>query len=124
MLPREPCSAAIPGGMSPRFDQPFVLEPCMKKSILTACVMSLCLFAGQAFAANAACVAKAIDKNGKALAGAAKDSFMKKCEADSGGSAQAACEAKAMDKNGKALAGAAKESNIKKCLADAAPAKK
>jgi len=99
----------------------------MKKSILTACVMSLCLLTGQAFAANAACMAKAVDKNGKALAGAAKDSFMKKCETDnagSGGSAQAACEAKAMDKNGKALAGAAKESNIKKCLADAAPAKK
>jgi hypothetical protein len=25
---------------------------------------------------------KAVDKNGKALAGAAKNSFMKKCEAD------------------------------------------
>ena len=33
-------------------------------------------------AANAAsaCEAKAIDKNGKPLAGAAKNSFMKKCE--------------------------------------------
>jgi len=29
-----------------------------------------------------ACAAKAVDKNGKALAGAAKTSFMKKCESD------------------------------------------
>ena len=33
-------------------------------------------------AAGASCEAKAIDKNGKPLAGAAKSSFMKKCEKD------------------------------------------
>jgi len=33
-------------------------------------------------AAGASCEAKAIDKNGKALAGAAKGSFIKKCEKD------------------------------------------
>ena len=32
--------------------------------------------------ADASCEAKAIDKNGKPLAGAAKTSFMKKCAAD------------------------------------------
>lgn len=45
--------------------------------------------------------AQAVDKNGKPLAGAAKSSFMKKCQRE-------ACEAQAIDKNGKPLAGAAK----------------
>jgi predicted lysophospholipase L1 biosynthesis ABC-type transport system permease subunit len=90
----------------------------MKKTLITACLMSLTLFASQAFAANADCEAKATEKK---LAGAAKTSFMKKCEADAGGTA---CEAKAVDKNGKPLAGAAKTSSIKKCEADMAAAKK
>ena len=54
----------------------------MIKTVFTAALMSLALLAGQAHAANAACEAKAIDKNGKALAGAAKTSSIKKCEAD------------------------------------------
>lgn len=65
------------------------------------------------------CEMRAIDKNGKMLAGAAKKSFMKKCEADMMGPAARSCEAKAMGKNGKALAGAAKSSFMKKCVADA-----
>ena len=86
--------------------------------ILAACVAALALAAPiQASAANADCEKKAVDKNGKALAGAAKTSFMKKCEADAGGGAS--CEAKAVDKNGKALAGAAKTSFVKKCESDA-----
>jgi hypothetical protein len=60
------------------------------------------------------CEAKAVGKDGKKLAGAAKTSFMKKCEAD----AKPACEAKAVDKNGKKLAGAAKTSFMKKCEAE------
>jgi hypothetical protein len=87
----------------------------MKKTLLTALITACALFTGQAFAAGSGCEAKAVDKNGKALAGAAKTSFMKKCEGEAGG---AACEAKAVDKNGKALAGAAKTSFIKKCEAD------
>ena len=87
-------------------------------AILTACIAALALSAPLvATAANADCEAKAIGKNGKPLAGAAKASYMKKCEAGSG--AAAACEATAMDKNGKALAGAAKSSYMKKCEADA-----
>jgi len=58
------------------------------------------------------CESNAVDKNGKPLSGAAKSSFMKKCEADS---KTAACAAKAVDKNGKPLAGAAKSSFMKKC---------
>jgi hypothetical protein len=88
----------------------------MKKSLIAALVTLCAAFAGQAFAADAGCEAKAVDKNGKALAGAAKTSFMKKCEGDGAG---AACESKAVDKNGKALAGAAKTSFMKKCSADA-----
>lgn len=42
----------------------------------------LTLTAGLAHAADPTCEAKALDKNGKALAGAAKNSFMKKCEAE------------------------------------------
>jgi hypothetical protein len=76
------------------------------------------LFSPLAHAASE-CEAKALSKEGKPLAGAAKTSFVKKCEADSGGAAAAACSEKAIDKNGKALAGAAKTSFMKKCEADA-----
>ena len=48
----------------------------------------------------------------KKLAGAAKTSFMKKCEKD----ATAACETQAGEKK---LAGAAKTSFVKKCAKDA-----
>ena len=66
------------------------------------------------------CEAKAVGKNGKPLAGAAKSSFMKKCQADAMKSAKGACESKAVGSNGKPLAGAAKASFMKKCEADAA----
>jgi uncharacterized membrane protein len=92
-----------------------LLESLMKK-LMTAVALALFGLAGAAHAADAACEAKAVDKNGKPLAGAAKNSFMKKCEAGSGA---AACEAKAVDKNGKPLAGAAKNSFVKKCQAEA-----
>jgi hypothetical protein len=74
--------------------------------------------AGASTAANG-CEAKAVGKDGKPLAGAAKKSFLKKCEQESKGAASAAkdCEAKAVGKNGKPLAGAAKASFIKKCEA-------
>lgn len=87
------------------------------KSLLAAVALALFGLTSTAHAADAAaCEAKALDKNGKALAGAAKSSFMKKCQAEAGGSS---CEAKAVDKNGKALAGAAKNSFMKKCRAEA-----
>jgi hypothetical protein len=55
---------------------------------------------------GAACAAKAVSKDGRALAGAAKASVMKKC-----------CEASAVGKGGRKLAGAAKASLMKKCEA-------
>jgi hypothetical protein len=62
------------------------------------------------------CEARAKDKNGKPLAGAARNSFLKKCTAAAGGTV-ARCEAEAVGKNGKALAGAARTSYMKKCMA-------
>ena len=56
-----------------------------------------------------------MSKEGKALAGAAKNSFMKKCLAEN----KASCEERAVGKDGKKLAGAAKNSFMKKCEAAA-----
>lgn len=67
---------------------------------------------GAAAAGN--CEAQAVSKSGKPLTGAAKTSFIKKCEGG-GASAAASCEAKAVSKEGKPLAGAAKASFMKKC---------
>jgi hypothetical protein len=53
-----------------------------------------------------------VEATNKKLAGAALNSFMKKCKAD----ATATCEA---DTAAKKLAGAAKTSHMKKCIADA-----
>jgi len=72
-------------------------------------------------AAASDCADKAVSKDGKPLSGAAKSSFMKKCEAGakSGAAKGSGCAEKAIDKNGKPLAGAAKSSFMKKCEADA-----
>ncbi|QEL56428.1 hypothetical protein [Chromobacterium paludis] len=81
----------------------------MRKTLLLAV---LALFSANLALADAACDAKAADKK---LAGAAKQSFLKKCEKDAA-AAQASCDAKAGQKK---LAGAAKQSFTKKCVKDA-----
>lgn len=94
----------------------------MKTTASLIASLSLALLSTLAHA-GADCEAKAIDKNGKPLAGAAKTSSIKKCEKEAGASSAAAtCAAKAVDKNGKPLAGAAKNSSIKKCEKEAAAA--
>jgi opacity protein-like surface antigen len=80
----------------------------MKRIFLAAVIATFA--AGSAFAQDASCEMKAMGKDGKPLAGAAKTSFMKKCNHDS-------CEAKAVGSDGKKLAGAAKTSFMKKCEA-------
>ncbi len=80
-------------------------------------------FAVAADAPAGDCAAKAVSKDGKPLAGAAKASFIKKCEKDAQAAIAADCAAKAVSKDGKPLAGAAKASSIKKCEKDAAAAK-
>jgi hypothetical protein len=84
--------------------------------LITLAAVTLGLLAGHAFAANPACEKQADEKK---LAGAARTSFMKKCERDAG--AKAACEASASEQK---LFGAARKSFMYKCVADAAAAKK
>ena len=86
----------------------------MMKKLLMGLLAGL-FSASLCFAQAGDCESKAVSKDGKPLAGAAKASFMKKCQAESKATA---CEGKAVDKNGKALAGAAKSSFMKKCQAE------
>src|SRR3954452_12087912 len=71
--------------------------------------LALTAFASGSFAQGTSC---SIQSSEKKLAGAAKNSFMKKCETD----AKAACSKEAGEKK---LAGAAKNSFTKKCVTDA-----
>lgn len=81
------------------------------KSTAFALLASTLLFVASAWAQASAptCNAAAQEKK---LAGAAKTSFLKKCEKD----ATERCEAAATERK---LAGAAKTSNVKKCIKDA-----
>jgi hypothetical protein len=89
------------------------------KKLITALAIALATLAGAAHAADATCETKATEKK---LAGAAKTSFMKKCEKDAAAAgAGSACDKQAAEKK---LAGAAKNSFVKKCKADAASAPK
>ena len=88
-------------------------------SKLIACLFAASMLFAQAATAASDCESKAVSKAGKPLAGAAKASFIKKCEADAKGGAGSGCAEKAMSKDGKPLAGAAKTSFMKKCEADA-----
>ena len=58
--------------------------------------------------AQEGCEAKAVSKDGKPLAGAAKTSFLTKCKRE-------ACAPKAVGSDGKPLKGAAKNSFMAKC---------
>jgi len=85
---------------------------------LTAAAL-IALFASTAVhAANPACDAQATEKK---LSGAAKTSFMKKCEKDATEVATKTCTDQAVEKK---LAGAAKSSFVKKCVKDATTAPK
>ena len=95
------------------------------KHLITVLALSLAALSTSAFAtshkeapamapaAAGSCDAMAAEKK---LAGAAKASFVKKCEKDAKPTAMAACETQAGEKK---LAGAAKNSFVKKCVADA-----
>ena len=82
----------------------------MRNLIVVA--IALLFVANTAFAAS--CADQAAEKK---LAGAAKNSFMTKCEKDTPAAAPSACDAKAAEKK---LAGAAKNAFVKKCEKDAA----
>jgi hypothetical protein len=85
------------------------MEVKLKRTILAALILA---FAAGSAMAQATCESKAISKDGKPLAGAAKNSFVNKCKKD-------ACEGKAVSKDGKSLSGAAKNSFMTKCEKDA-----
>lgn len=78
-----------------------------KASLFTASV--LMVFSSASWAQDLSCSNAASDKK---LAGAAKSSFLKKCEKD----AVARCDLGAQEKK---LSGAAKNSFTKKCIKDA-----
>jgi hypothetical protein len=78
----------------------------MIRSVFVAALLAT--FAVGSAMAQESCESKAMGKDGKPLAGAAKTSFMKKCMADS-------CATKAVSSDGKPLSGAAKNSFMKKC---------
>ena len=78
----------------------------MIRKLFVAAVLAT--FAVGSAMAQESCESKAMGKDGKPLAGAAKTSFMKKCMADS-------CATKAVSSDGKPLSGAAKNSFMKKC---------
>jgi hypothetical protein len=81
----------------------------MKRILLAALVLSLNFATASA---QETCESKAVSKDGKPLAGAAKSSFLKKCKRD-------ACVAKAVGSDGRTLAGAAKRSFMQKCQREA-----
>lgn len=87
----------------------------MKIALLA--VVSMLFASSVALAANPTCEAQAVEKK---LAGAAKTSFVKKCETDATAAADKTCSAQAAEKK---LAGAAKSSFVKKCVKDATEAK-
>jgi hypothetical protein len=72
----------------------------------------LSAFALGSATAQESCESKAVGKDGKPLAGAAKTSFLQKCKRDT-------CAAHAVASDGKKLSGAAKTSFMKKCEAGA-----
>jgi len=77
---------------------------------LTAFTAALVL--ATAAAAQGAAPSCSLQATEKKLSGAAKNSFMKRCETD----ANTACEARATERK---LSGAAKNSFVKKCVTDA-----
>ena len=86
----------------------------MKQLILSA-ALALCTFGLAAHAAESSCDSQAADKH---LSGAAKTSFLTKCEKTQKASgAQGQCDSQADDKK---LHGAARTSFVKKCVADSA----
>jgi hypothetical protein len=85
---------------------PAVKERNMIRTVFVAALLAT--FAVGSAMAQESCDSKAMGKDGKPLAGAAKTSFMKKCMADS-------CATKAVSSDGKPLSGAAKNSFMKKC---------
>jgi hypothetical protein len=81
----------------------------MKRLILAALLTA---FAIGSASAQETCASKAVAKDGRPLAGAAKNSFLAKCKRET-------CAPKAVGSDGKPLRGAAKNSFMAKCQREA-----
>ena len=81
----------------------------MKRVLFAAIITALAISSAMA---QGTCASKAVGKNGKPLAGAALNSFLKKCKRE-------ACAPKAVSTEGKKLSGAARNSFMRKCERDA-----
>jgi hypothetical protein len=81
----------------------------MKRILLAALVLSLNFASASA---QGTCESRAVSREGKPLAGAAKASFLKKCKRDT-------CQTKAVGRDGRSLVGAAKKSFMQKCQREA-----
>ena len=81
----------------------------MRRILLAALVLSLNLASASA---QGTCESRAVSREGKPLAGAAKVSFLKKCKRDT-------CQARAVGSDGRLLVGAAKKSFMQKCQREA-----
>jgi hypothetical protein len=84
----------------------------MIRLLLASLLIALAMAAAEAQAPGT-CESKAVSKEGKPLAGAAKNSFVRKCKRE-------ACQPKAVGSDGKPLKGAAKNSFMAKCVREAA----
>ena len=80
----------------------------MKRLMLAILVTVFTVGSAAAQGTQGTCESKAVSKEGKPLAGAAKKSFLAKCKRD-------ACAPKAVGSDGKPLDGAAKASFMAKC---------
>jgi hypothetical protein len=76
--------------------------------LMLAVLLTTFSIASAAAQAPGTCESKAVGKDGKELAGAARTSFLTKCKRD-------ACAPKAIGSDGKPLKGAAKKSFMDKC---------
>ena len=76
--------------------------------LMLAVFLTASSIASAAAQAPVTCESKAVGKDGKELAGAARTSFLTKCKRD-------ACAPKAVGSDGKPLKGAAKKSFMDKC---------
>jgi hypothetical protein len=76
--------------------------------LMLAVLLTAFAIGSAAAQAPGTCESRAVGKDGRALAGAAKKSFMTKCKRE-------ACAPKAVGSDGKPLRGAAKNSFMAKC---------
>ena len=83
------------------------MEKTMARLLLAVLLLTFSIASATAQAPGT-CASKAVGKDGRELAGAARSSFLAKCKRE-------ACEPKAVGSDGKPLKGAAKNSFMAKC---------